>query len=143
MAREFKRTDRLADEIQRILAHLLQFEVRDPRIGMVNINDVEVSRDLANAKVFVTFVDTRGQDECELGVEALNRAAGFLRSMLAKELDIRITPRLVFKYDQTSVRGQELSQLIDRAVKADKAHSESTAPASAEKTSVKPEQDEG
>lgn len=139
MAREFKRTDRLADEIQRILAHLLQFEVRDPRIGMVNINDVEVSRDLANARVFVTFVDTREHDDCVSGVEALNKASGFLRSMLAKELDIRITPRLMFKYDQTSVRGQELSQLIDKAVRADQARANSEG---ANPEDGKPEDDE-
>ena len=122
MAREFKRTDRLADEIQRILAHLLQFEVRDPRIGMVNINDVEVSRDLSNARVFVTFLDRSTAVECEGGVEALNNAAGFLRSMLAKELDIRVTPRLTFRFDETSVRGRQLSELIDKAVKQDREH---------------------
>ena len=119
MAREFKRTDRLGDAIQRILASLLQFEVRDPRIGMVNINDVVVARDLAHAKIFVTFVDRTQESECEAAAAALNKASGFLRSRLAKELDIRKTPALHFVYDQTSVRGQALSSLIDRAVKAD------------------------
>lgn len=124
MAREFKRTDRLADAVQRILAQLIQFEVRDPRIGMVNINDVEVSRDLSVARVFVTFVGKESDEECETAAEALNKASGFLRSMLAKELDIRVTPRLSFHYDKTSVRGQQLSQLIDKAVKQDRAADE-------------------
>lgn len=119
MARDFKRTDRLGDAVQRILAQLLQFEVRDPRIGMVNINDVEVSRDLAHARVFVTFVGKESDEQCEEAAEALNNASGFLRSRLAKELDIRTTPRLHFVYDKTSVRGQALSSLIDRAVKED------------------------
>ena len=126
MAREFKRTDRLAGEIQRILAHLLQFEVRDPRIGMVNINAVEVSRDLSFARVFVTFLDRSSEEDCEAGVDALNNAAGFLRSMLAKELDIRTTPRLDFRYDVTAVRGQQLSELIDRAVREDQSHHRAT-----------------
>lgn len=119
MAREFKRTDRLGDEIHRLLANLLQVEVRDPRIGMVNINDVEVSRDLSVAKVFVTFVDQRDDDSIKDGVDALNKASGFLRSRLARELDIRVTPRLHFRYDATSVKGGQLSDLIDRAVRED------------------------
>ncbi len=119
MAREFKRTDRLADAVQRILAQLIQFEVRDPRIGMVNINDVTVSRDLSFAKVFVTYVDRVTDEECEEATAALNKASGFLRTQLAKELDIRVTPRLSFVYDKTSVRGQQLSQLIDKAVRED------------------------
>lgn len=120
MAREFKRTDRLGDEIQRVLAKLIQFEVRDPRIGMVNINDVVVTRDLANARIFVTFVGRDDEAECEKAAEALNKASGFLRSQLSKELDVRRTPNLQFKYDVTSVRGQQLSALIDKAVGEDR-----------------------
>jgi ribosome-binding factor A len=121
MARDFKRTDRLGDAIQRILAQLLQFEVRDPRIGMVNINDVVVSRDLSVARVYITFVGKESEEECKEAEKALNNAAGFLRSSLAKELDIRTTPRLMFIYDTTSVRGQALSSLIDKAVRQDRA----------------------
>lgn len=120
MAREFNRTDRLADAVQRLLAQAIQFEVRDPRVGMVNINDVEVSRDLSFARVFVTFVDRETDEDIEKAVTALNKASGFLRSILAKELDIRITPRLSFIYDKTSVNGQHLSHLIDKAVAEDR-----------------------
>lgn len=120
MAREFKRTDRLGDAIQRILAQLIQMEIRDPRIGMVNINDVDVTRDLSIARVFVTFVGKETDEECDKAAKALNNASGFLRSQLAKQLDIRVTPRLTFVYDKTSVRGQHLSQLIDKAVKQDR-----------------------
>lgn len=119
MAREFKRTDRLGDAVQRILAQLIQVEVRDPRIGMVNINDVVVSRDLSFARVYVTFVGKDTEEACLEAAEALNKASGFLRSQLAKELDIRTTPRLQFIYDKTSVQGQHLSQLIDKAVRQD------------------------
>lgn len=119
MAREFKRTDRLGDAVQRILAQLIQVEVRDPRIGMVNINDVVVSRDLSFARVYVTFVGKDTEEACLEAAEALNKASGFLRSQLAKELNIRTTPRLQFIYDKTSVQGQHLSQLIDKAVRQD------------------------
>ncbi|WP_041521674.1 30S ribosome-binding factor RbfA [Gilvimarinus agarilyticus] len=122
MPREFTRSDRVGDAIQRYLANMIQQEIRDPRVGMVNINDVKVTRDMAYAKVYVTLVGA--DEEASLAsVGVLNKAAGFLRTMLAKELNMRTVPRLQFYYDHTSVRGQELSSLIDRAVAADKAKS--------------------
>ena len=126
MAREFKRADRVADAIQRNLAQLIQFEIRDPRVGMVNINDVTVTRDMAYAKVFVTFVDREGDEEAEESAKALNNAAGYLRTQLAKELAMRTTPRLKFIYDKTSVNGQVLSSLIDKAVASDRSREDDT-----------------
>lgn len=122
MAKEFHRADRVADAMRRELAQLIQREVRDPRLGMVNINDVEVSRDLAFAKVFVTFVGEDDRSKINASMEVLNKAAGFLRSQLARAIQIRTIPRLQFRYDETSVRGQELSALIEKAVKADRDH---------------------
>ncbi|QIL89961.1 30S ribosome-binding factor RbfA [Microbulbifer harenosus] len=122
MAKEFHRADRVADAMRRELAQLIQHEVRDPRVGMVNVNDVEVSRDLTVAKVYVTLVGEDDPSKIEISMAALNKAAGFLRSQLAKEIQIRTIPRLHFRYDETSVRGQHLSALIDKAVKADQKH---------------------
>jgi ribosome-binding factor A len=122
MAKEFSRTDRIADAIQRILATTIRQEVRDPRIGMVNINDVTVTRDMAYAKVYVTFVGRDSEAESQEAAQALNHAAGFLRGVVAKELDIRITPKLRFIYDKTSVEGQKLSNLIDKAIAQDVTH---------------------
>lgn len=122
MARDFKRTDRLGDAIQRSLAQLIQFEVRDPRIPMVNVNDVQVSRDLSMAKVYVAFVGEDDKAKCEEAAEALNKAAGFLRSQLSRELDIRTTPRLQFHYDPTALSGNRMSRLIDDAMAKDRAN---------------------
>lgn len=119
MAREFARTDRIADAIQRILATAIAQEVRDPRVGMVNINDVNVTRDMAYAKIYVTFVGRDSAEECEAAAKVLNHASGFLRGIVAKELDVRITPKLQFLYDKTSVQGQKLSSLIDKAIAQD------------------------
>lgn len=119
MAREFSRTDRIGDAIKRLLAVFIQQEVRDPRVGMVNINDVVVSRDLAVAKVYVTFVGRDSESQCEEAAGALNNAAGYLRSLLAKDLSLRVTPKLQFFYDKTPKRGQALSSLIDRALAED------------------------
>lgn len=122
MAREFKRTDRLGDAIARSLAQLIQFEVRDPRVPMVNVNDVQLSRDLSMAKVYVAFVGEDDPKKCEEAAEALNNAAGFLRSQLARELDVRTTPRLQFFYDATALTGNRMSKLIDDAVAKDLAN---------------------
>lgn len=122
MPREFKRSDRVADAIQRSLSQIIQMEVRDPRLGMVNINAVNVTQDLSLAKVYVTFVGQRGSvEEEEKKVEVLNNASSFIRSLLAKDVKLRITPRLAFVYDKTVVHSQEMSALIDRAVSADNA----------------------
>ena len=122
MPREFTRSDRVSDAIQRILGQVIAQEVRDPRIGMVNINAVTVTRDMAYAKVYVTFVGAEDEAESLEAAKTLNKAAGFLRTFLAKELSMRTVPKLQFIYDKTAIRGQELSYLIDRAIKEDSTH---------------------
>ncbi|WP_339641034.1 30S ribosome-binding factor RbfA [uncultured Porticoccus sp.] len=121
MPREFTRNDRVADALQRELAQLIRDEVRDPRLGLVNITAVEVSRDLSSAKVFVNLVGAESADESREAAEVLNGAAGFLRTLLAKRMLLRIVPKLRFIFDLTGRRAQELSSLIDYAVNRDRA----------------------
>lgn len=120
MPRESNRLDRINDQLKRELAQLIQNEVRDPRIGMVSITDVKVSRDLAHAEVYVTFLGKADAAESEEALDTLNRAAGFLRTLLAKEIRLRTTPRLKFRYDESLVRGAYLSGLIEEAVARDR-----------------------
>ena len=120
MAREYSRTQRVADFLKRELSSLIQFEVRDPRVGMVSVTDVEVSRDLSHAKVFCTILGKETEAESEEAVEVLNKAAGFLRSQIAKANNARTTPKLRFYFDGSVRRGQQLSDLIEKAVKSDK-----------------------
>lgn len=120
MAREFGRTDRIADFLKRELARLVQFEVRDPRIGMVSITDVEVTRDLAHAKVFFTVMGKESAADAKESIEALNNASGFMRSQIAAVSNTRTVPRLRFVYDASIVHGTRMSALIDEAVKKDK-----------------------
>lgn len=119
MAREFGRTERVADYLRQELARLLQTGMRDPRIGMVSVNEVEVSRDLAHAKVFVTFMERDSEQEARDLLEVLNGAAGFLRSEVSRDARMRTVPRLHFVYDASVTRGRRLSDLIDRAVAED------------------------
>ena len=95
---------------------LIRDNVRDPRVGMLSVTDVEISRDLAYAKVFVSFIGERSQNDIEAALEALNGASGYLRKLLAGSIKLRITPKLQFFYDESGRRGQHLSALIDLAV---------------------------
>ncbi len=121
MAREYSRTQRVGDFLKQELATLIQFEVRDPRVGMVSITDVDVSRDMAHAKVFMTVLGKETEEQAQESIEALNKAAGFLRSQIARSNNARTTPKLRFYFDSSVARGQYLSNLIDKAVSADNA----------------------
>jgi ribosome-binding factor A len=114
MPREFSRSSRLADQIQRDLSDLIRLEVRYPRVGLVTVTEVEVSRDLSHAKVYVTSL--AGSDQAAQSQQALQHAAGFLRSRLAQSLKARTVPELHFVYDESVERGIRLSRLIDQAV---------------------------
>lgn len=123
MAREFKRTDRIADQMQKELAVLIQQEVKDPRLGlMVTVSGVQVSSDLAYAKVFVTLFGRDAPAEVEEAIKVLNGAAGFLRTELSQRMKLRFMPQLKFLYDASLTRGRELSSLIDSAIKEDAKH---------------------
>ena len=118
--KEFNRTQRMGDQIQRELAQLIQQQIADPRLGMVTVSAVEISRDLAHAKVFISVLDE--QHDAQASLDVLNKAAGYLRHELAQRTKMRITPRLRFVYDPTLKYGSKLSALIDAAVSEDRTH---------------------
>jgi len=120
MAREYARTQRVADHLQRELANVIQREVRDPRLGMVSITGVEVSRDLAHARVFYTMLGADSSDEASESTEILNNAAGFLRSELSRDSAMRSVPRIRFYFDNSVGRGRRMEDLIRRAARADR-----------------------
>lgn len=110
MKRGQGRPQKLGDLIQRELSELLQRELRDPRVGMITITGVDVSPDFSHAKVFFTVLEKqRLEDACE----GLRRAAGFLRSRLARRIKLYTTPELRFEYDESVERGDRLSRLIN------------------------------
>lgn len=124
MARDFSRSQRVSQEMQKEIAIILQREVKDPRIGMATVSGVEISRDLAYAKVFVTFLNLSGGEKSEEemvadALTALNEAAGFIRSLLGKAMRLRIVPELTFAYDNSLVEGMRMSNLVSNVVKSD------------------------
>ncbi|MBS0298848.1 MAG: 30S ribosome-binding factor RbfA [Proteobacteria bacterium] len=120
MPKDFSRTLRVADQIQRELADLIQNEIKDPRVRHhVTITAVEVTRDYSNAKVFYTTLCTA--EENLLVEKGLEHAKGFLRTHLAHRMKLRITPQLHFVFDESVERGIHLSKLIDEAIAQDQA----------------------
>jgi ribosome-binding factor A len=120
MAKEYARTQRVADYLQRELAAVIQHGVRDPRVGMVSITGVDVSRDLRHARVYYTVMGIDSSEDASESTEVLNKAAGFLRSQLSKSSNMRSVPQLRFYFDSSIGRGRELEDLIRRATDADR-----------------------
>jgi|HubBroStandDraft_3_1064219.scaffolds.fasta_scaffold334329_1 ribosome-binding factor A len=120
-ARISARASRIAAQMQRALAELLsRGEVKDPRVGNVTITSVVLPSDLSVARVhFLPFAGTHSAAEA---LEGLRSAAGFLRGELARDLNLRYAPRLEFELDTDLLRAQQLTELIDSAVKADRTH---------------------
>ena len=127
MPKGYARTDRIAEQIQREVAQLLRLDIKDPRVRMITLTGVEVTKDYSHAKVFYTTLDGVS-DQVQQGLE---HASGYLRSQLAHSMKLRIMPQLHFVYDPSIERGAHLSQLIDQAVASDKTlNSSSEAPLS-------------
>jgi ribosome-binding factor A len=114
------RVQRVADQLQRELAEIIRLELKDPRAGLITVTGLDLTTDFAYAKVFVSvFGDADAQ---QASLATLRRAAGFLRSQLARRISIHQTPQLRFTLDESIERGSRLSALIDRAVAEDRTH---------------------
>ena len=113
-SKSFSRKDRVAEQIRRELAELIRSELKDPRVGMISITDVEVTADYAHAKIF--FSTLAGSEHVAEVMTGLQKASGFLRRELGKRISIHMTPQLHFVFDESLERGADLSQLIQKAV---------------------------
>ena len=120
MPKEFSRIDRIGDQMQRELAQLIQREIKDPRVGMITVNAVKVSRDLGYADIYVSLLTTE-----ELGAESpevkeslavLNKASGFLRGQVGRAMKLRVVPLLRFHFDELQGYSRRLDGLIRKAV---------------------------
>ena len=111
MAKDFSRSHRVAEQMQRELADLLMFELKDPRVNMVTITGVEVTGDMAHAKIF--YSAAKSSDSLQQGLE---KSAGFLRTQLGRRMLLRTVPQLHFVYDASIDNGMKMSKLIDEAL---------------------------
>lgn len=114
MPKDYSRTRRVGEQIQREIAQLVQQEIKDPRIGLVTISAVKLSRDMSHANIFFTVLDE--EQSADETVKILEGAAAFLRHELAKRMKLRIVPHIHFKYDESISYGNDLSALINKAI---------------------------
>lgn len=122
MPREFSRTDRVGQQIHKEVASILQqeFKHREPEVGMITVSGVEVSRDLAHAKIFVTFYDN-DESKVAYDLEKLQDAKSFVRGLLGKRMRMRNVPAVHFFRDSSIVEGARISALVNKAIAADEA----------------------
>jgi ribosome-binding factor A len=114
MPREFPRTRRVGEQMQRELAAILHEELKDPRLGMISVSGVEVSRDLAHARVYISVLG--GEEDVSETIKVLNKAAGFLRHQLGQRMRLRSVPQLRFLYDASLAEGARMDALIAAAL---------------------------
>lgn len=122
MAKEYSRSERVAEQIQRELAQMVQFEINDPRIKGITITAVKLTRDMDYARVFFSIL---GDAKPESILAGLDKASGFIRRRLGKAMQLRIVPSLRFYHDESGERGSHLSALIDAAIAQDRGNSKS------------------
>ncbi len=126
-----RRTERLSHQIRRIVAHQIQSRLSDPRIAlMTSVTRVEVSADLAHARVYVSVMGDEAAER--LSLKALEHAAGRIQTALARQLTLRQCPRLRFERDESLKKSFELVQLIEREMAALEARSPADGPPPAE-----------
>jgi len=118
-SREFPRSDRVAQAVSRGLASLIQFEVKDERVKRLSVVEVNVTRDLRHATIFMFGSQLDSEERVEEAMRGLDKAKAFLKRRLAQTMDMRRCPDLHFKYDFSIVRGQELSALIESVVESE------------------------
>ncbi len=120
MPKEFSRIDRIADQIQRELAQLILRDIKDPRLGMVTVNAVKVSRDMGYADIYVSLLTTEELTEESESVQdslaVLRKAAGFLRGQLGRAMKLRMVPTLRFHFDALLGKSRRMDALINEAV---------------------------
>jgi len=129
MPKDFSRTRRVGEQIQREMAQLVQQEIKDPRLGLVTISAVKLSKDMSHANIFFTVLASSDKSSGVEGkeeqtkeetiaetVKILEGASGFLRHELGKRMQLRIVPHIHFKYDESISYGNDLSALISKAM---------------------------
>lgn len=122
MPREFHRSQRIAEEIQRSVSEIIRLRLKDPRLEKITVTEVKVSRDLSHAKIFYSSFQLNA--DREVLAEALAESAGKIRQLLGREMRMRRVPELHFEYDLTLEEAQRVSRLIDEAVASDKSKSD-------------------
>jgi len=116
MPREFSRSQRMAEQLRRELAEIVQDELKDPRLGFISFTEVRMSRDLSHAVIYCSVLNSEQLNE---SIEILNSAVGFIRKSIGRRIRARIVPTLKFVADESIIRGAAMDELISEAIRSD------------------------
>lgn len=116
MPREFSRSQRMAEQLRRELAEIVQDEIKDPRLGFISFTEVRMSRDLSHAVIYCSVLNSEQLTE---SIEILNSAVGFIRKSIGRRIRARIVPTLKFVADESIIRGAAMDELISEAIRSD------------------------
>jgi len=117
--REFTRSERVAAQLHREIAQIIQQDVKNPAVGFVSVSEVNVTRDISMARVYVTVFDA---EEAAVSIKALNKAAGFIRKQVGHKMRMRYVPELRFFHDSSVETGARVDELIAKALRQDADH---------------------
>ena len=116
MPREFSRSQRMAEQLRRELAEIVQDEIKDPRLGFISFTEVRMSRDLSHAVIYCSVLNS---EQLKESIEILNSAVGFIRKSIGRRIRARIVPTLKFVADESVIRGAAMDELISEAIRSD------------------------
>ena len=134
MPREFSRSQRMAEQLRRELAEIVQDEIKDPRLGFISFTEVRMSRDLSHAVIYCSVLNSEQLNE---SIEILNSATGFIRKSIGRRIRARIVPTLKFVADESVIRGAAMDKLISEAIRSDQRSGEGSAEHSGDEGSAK------
>ena len=106
-----KNNEKINELVHRYVSEIVQFELKDPKVGFVTITDAEVTSDLSYAKIYVSFLGK--QERAQAGLRALERSKGYIRSLLGKKLSTRKVPELIFVLDDSLERGNRIDRILE------------------------------
>ena len=118
LLKQFHRFQRISQELQKKIAIIIQFKIKDPRLKiMITISSVEVSKDLSYAKIFITIIDDKNLEIRKNILKILKEASGYIRIQLSKTMRLRIVPKIFFFYDKSLTEGLRITNLVNKAIK--------------------------
>ncbi len=121
MEKCFNRSFRVAQELQKKIAIIIQYSLKDPRIKtMITVSKVQVSRDLSHAQVFISILQNEKTFCIKETLKILNKASGYIRKLLCKKIKLRIIPNIIFYYDDSFLKGNKISIILDNLLKKHK-----------------------
>ena len=116
MYKKIHRKERLGEELKKILGQAFLENIKDPKIGFVTITKIDVTRDLSHAKVYISVLENKKEKDT---MNALNKAEGYLRSIVAHQLDLRVAPKITFVVDESMAYSMKINCLLKKISKED------------------------